>query len=201
MTLRYYTFLFILGLSGALLLSAFQPAPGYMDSEYYFATAMRIAGGKGFSEPFLWNYLDDPQNIPHPSHAYWMPLTSLLAAAGMRVFGTFTYLAAQSGFLLLAGLISPLTALLSYRLNRDRFLAILSGLLAVFSVFYLPFLVVTDTFAIYMLLGVLFFLLLSPSPTLPRTPAPGLKHHRFFLPLLLGLIAGLMHLSRADGVL
>ncbi len=175
-----------------MLISFFQQSPGYMDADYYFATALRIARGKGFSEPFLWNYLDDPQDIPHPSHAYWMPLTSLLAAIGLVIFDAHTFLAARSGFLLLAGLIPPLTALLSFRLNQDRFLATLSGLLAVFPVFYLAFLPVTDTFALYMFLGVNFFLLLSSSPSHPHPPA-----HL----LLLGLLAGLMHLSRADGIL
>ena len=190
---KYLIGLFFVSVGLIILVSMFQRSPGYMDADYYFATALRIARGEGFSEPFLWNYLDNPQGLPHPSHAYWMPLTSLLAAAGMAVFDTFTFLAARSGFLLLAGLVPPLTALLSFRLNQDRFLATLSGLLAVFPVFYLPFLPVTDTFVLYMVLGVSFFLLISCSRSHPHRPA-----HLFLLGLLL---AGLMHLSRADGLL
>jgi hypothetical protein len=192
MKYKIFLGLFVISLGIFMLISFFQQTPGYMDADYYFATALRIAKGEGFSEPFLWNYLDDPQGIPRPSHAYWMPLTSLLAAIGMSIFDAHTFLAARSGFLLLAGLVPPLTALLSFRLNQDRFLATLSGLLAVFAVFNLPFLPVTDTFALYMFLGVNFFLLLSSSPLHPHLPI-----HSF----LLGLLAGLMHLSRADGIL
>lgn len=162
-----------------------------MDADYYFANALRIAKRKGFSEPFLWNYLDDPQGLPHPSHAYWMPLTSLLAAAGMTVLGSHTFLAARSVFFLLACVTPLLAARLSYRLSQDRFLAVLSGLFAIFSVFYLPFLTTTDTFPLYMFLGAVFFLAIS-SDTDSASP---------FLFFVLGLLAGLMHLSRADGIL
>jgi len=58
--------------------------------------------------------------------------------------------------------------------------------LAIFSGFYAIFIPVTDTFGIYMVLGGIFFLI---------------AHRRGFLSSLsLGLIAGLMHLARADGI-
>jgi hypothetical protein len=191
MSFRYYAVLFFLGLAVSGLAAAFQQTPGYMDAEYYFAGGQQLATGHGFSEPFLWNYLDDPAGVPHPSHAYWMPLASILAAASMLVSGAAGFSTARIGFLILAGFIPPLTAAMAYSITQKRSSAILAGFLAVFSGFYLPFLPTTDTFAIYMLLGGLFFLSLSPlSPlSLPLTS------------LLLGLLAGLLHLSRADGLL
>ena len=69
------------------VVSLFVASPGYMDADYYFVTARQLAAGKGFSEPFIWNYLDNPSGLPHPSHTYWMPLTSLVAAGAMALFG------------------------------------------------------------------------------------------------------------------
>lgn len=188
MTWRPYALLAILGLALAMGVAAFQPAPGYMDADYYYAGGLQLAAGRGFSEPYLWNYLDDPAGLPHPSHAYWMPLASLLAAAGASLFGPGSWSAARTGFLALAAAIPPLTAALAWSFTSRRDLSIASGLLAVFSGFYLPFLTTTDTFGLYMVFGALFFLAAR------RSPSPG---RAFFL----GALAGLMHLSRADGPL
>ena len=188
MTWRHYLLLAFLGLSVATLVAAFQPAPGYMDADYYYAGGLQLATGHGFTEPYLWNYLDDPAGLPHPSNAYWMPLASLLAAAGAALFGPASWSAARVGFLAVAAAIPPLTAALAWFFTSRRDLALTSGLLAVFSAFYLPFLPVTDTFGLYMLFGALFFLTANHRSPMARS-------------LLLGLIAGLMHLSRADGLL
>jgi hypothetical protein len=191
MTFRLHLFLFLIGLGVVSLVSIFQSAPGYMDADYYFAGGLQLSTGHGFTEPFLWNYLDDPKEIPHPSHAYWMPLASILAAVGMTVRVLDNFSGAKIGFLILAGLIPPLTAALAYSITRKKNAAILAGFLGVFSGFYLLYLPATDTFGIYMLLGGSFFLALSPRSPLPLPIAS----------LCLGLLAGLMHLSRADGVL
>ena len=117
-----------------------------------------------------------------------MPLASLLSAAGEMLFGATSWFAARIGFLLVAALIPPLSAALAWSFTSRRDLALTSGLLAVFPAFYLPFLPVTDTFGLYMLFGGLFFLVLKRKPSAIN-------------PLLLGLLAGLMHLARADGLL
>ncbi|HEX7975434.1 MAG TPA: hypothetical protein VF498_13585, partial [Anaerolineales bacterium] len=190
MTLRRYLFLFLLGLGAALAVAAFQHTPGYMDADYYYAGGLRLAQGQGLSEPFLWNYLDDPAGLPHPSHAYWMPLASFLAAAGMLVTRAVGFDSGRLGFVLVAGSLPPLTALLAYSLTNRRDSAMLAGLLAVFPAFYLPFLPTTDNFGLYMLLGGMWLAVL------------GLEGRASSLqPVALGLLAGLMHLARADGVL
>jgi hypothetical protein len=188
MTWRQYLLLSLLGLAAVSFVAALQPSPGYMDADYYYAGGLQLVNGHGFTEPYLWNYLDDPVGLPHPSHAYWMPLASLLAAAGAALFGPASWFAARTGFLLVAALIPPLTAALAWSFTSRRDLALTSGLLAVFPAFYLPFLPVTDTFGLYMLFGGLFFLVLS-------------RKSSALNPLLLGLLAGLMHLTRADGLL
>lgn len=181
-------------LSGLLINSAvawFQSAPGYMDADYYYAGGLQIAGGRGFYEPYLWHYLDDPASLPHPSHTYWMPLASLLSAAGLSVAPALGLTAARAGFILAAACVPLLTAALAMSLTSKKELAFASGLLAVFSGFYLPFLPTTDTFGLYMLGGA-GFLVLSQRFT-ERTSA--------LLALSLGILAGLMHLARADGLL
>jgi hypothetical protein len=188
MRLRAYLFLALLGIIVLSLVAVFQSSPGYMDADYYYAEGLQLASGKGFTEPFIWNYLDNPVGLPHPSHSYWMPLASIIATIGIFFLGHSSWFAARIGFILVASLLPPLTAALSWSFFARRDLAILSGLLAVFSAFYLPFLPVTDTFGIYMLLGGLFFLILN------REPVP-------INSLAIGLIAGLMHLSRADGLI
>jgi hypothetical protein len=188
MTWRLYLLLALFGLVVATIVAALQHSPGYMDADYYYAGGLQLVSGQGFTEPYLWNYLDDPAGLPHPSHAYWMPLASLLAAAGGALFGPASWFAARTGFLLVAALIPPLTAALAWSFSSSRNLALTSGLLAIFPVFYLPFLSVTDTFGLYMLFGGLFFLVLK-------------RKSSALNPLLLGLLAGLMHLTRADGLL
>ncbi|MDO9130097.1 MAG: hypothetical protein Q7U34_09550 [Anaerolineales bacterium] len=180
--------LFLLGLSACLFTAAFQPAPGYMDADYYYAGGLQLAAGRGFTEPYLWNYLDDPAGLPHPSHAYWMPLASILAALVPALSGHLTWFAARLPFILAAALIPPLTSALAFSITSRRDLAIISGLLAVFSGYYAPFLPLTDTFSLYMLFGALFFLIVNRKSSIANS-------------FLLGLLAGLMHLSRADGIL
>jgi hypothetical protein len=192
MTFRTYLFLFILALIPPILIAQFQPAPGYLDSDYYFAGGLQLVSGKGFTEPYMWNYLDGSTALPHPSHAYWQPLASIVAALGMWLTGETTYASARLFFILIAGLVAPVTAHLAYRFTGRRDLAITSALLAIFSVYSAPFVGVTDNFGIFMLCGGLYFIFVSQ---LIQNPA--LVRNWF----LLGLLAGLMTLSRTDGLL
>lgn len=183
-----YLVLIFLGLATVIVTASFQPTPGYMDADYYYAGSRQLISGQGFNEPYLWNYLDNPTGLPHPSHAYWMPLPSLLAAAGSLMFGRDSWWAARSLFLAIAACIPALTALLAWKLTSRSDLALTSGLLAVFPGYYLVLLPSIDSFGIYIFLGGIFLLLLTNKPALAR----------FFF---LGVIAGLMHLARADGIL
>jgi len=195
MTLRQYLTLFILGFVVILVTASFQNSPGYMDADYYYSAGERLAKGEGFTEPFLWNYLDDPNGIPHPSFAYWMPLASFVAFAGMKISGILQFNTARSGFLLLGAFLPPITASLAFSFTNNQQDGILAGLLAALPGFYLPFLTTTDTFSIYMVLGGLFFLVLARAARIKSLNIP------FALSFYLGLLAGLMHLARAEGIL
>lgn len=179
--------LFVMGLLVALAVAALQPVPGYMDAAYYFAGGIRLAGGHGFTETIAWNYLNNPQALPQPSHAYWYPLASLVAAAGMSLTGRIDFVAARIFFVLIAAVFPPIIAALAYRLCPKRRIAIAAGSLAIFSGFYLPFIATTDNYAIYLFLGGIYFLLLDT--------------YKVSLALPLGLIAGLLNLARGDGLL
>jgi hypothetical protein len=187
MTWRHFLLLALLGLLVSLFFAYFEPFPGYLDSDYYFGGGLQLAQGRGFTEPYVWNYLDDPQSLPQPSHSYWMPLASIVAAAGLVVTGQTTYAAGRLGFLVFAMLAPVTTAALAYNFSKRRDLAFASGLLAVFSIYYAPFIPVSDNYGIYITLGGLYFLLCT--------------NHRPHTYLFLGLIAGLLTLARSDGLL
>lgn len=188
--------LYLLGVGVAALAAVGQTTPGYMDADYYYTVGTQIANGEGFTEPYLWNYLDDPAGIPHPSHLYWMPLTSWIAAAGMTLAGSTEFWAARIFFILLAGLIPVISASLSTSLLREKKYAWVAGLLGVFPGLYVIYLSIPETFILYLVLGGLFWLLILKNDWV-QLPAKKL----LWAAGLLGILAGLMHLSRADGIL
>jgi hypothetical protein len=185
MNRRAYLFLFLLSLAVQFGVAHFQTIPGYLDADYYFTGGQQLALGKGFTEPYIWNYLDDPQGLPHASHTYWMPLASIVTALGLWLTGQQTYAAGRLTFILIAALVAPLTAALAYNFSKKMALAWTSGLLAVFPVFHLPFMPVPDNYGIFMILGGLYFLLAN-------------RPHPWFW---LGLFTGLMTLARSDGLM
>lgn len=192
MSFRAYLLLFLSGLILPLIVAQFQPIPGYLDSDYYFAGGIQLVKGNGFSEPYLWNYLDGTSTLPHPSHTYWMPLASILSALGMWVTGQATYASARLPFIIIAALVVPVTAAVAYAFSRKRDLAITSALLAIFSIYHAPFVGVTDNFSLFMLFGGLYFVFATR-----LIEDPSRRHAWFFL----GLLAGLLALSRSDGLL
>lgn len=186
---------FYLGLLlGALCLvagtSALQQAPGYMDAEYYYAGGLRLVAGQGWTEPYLWNYLSAPGSLPAPAFTYWMPLASLLAALGLKVGPGMGFWGARLPFILLAASVPPLTTRLAWGLTGQVWQARLAGVFALFPGFYLAYLGLPESFALYMGLGCLFWLVVGHQP--------GKSPYQW---AFLGLLSGLMHLARADGIL
>lgn len=191
-----YILLYFLGIATALLAALWQNSPGYMDADYYYAVGTQIAGGKGFSEPFLWNYLDDPVGIPHPSHLYWMPLASILASWGMIIAGSTQFWAARLPFILISGFIPVLSASLATEFLQDKRHAWIGGMLGVVPGLYVIYLSLPETFVLFLVLGGVFWLLLF------KHEWDDLSSPRARWAVLgMGLVAGLMHLSRADGLI
>jgi hypothetical protein len=187
MNWRHYLLLFLVGLLVPWGISRFQSLPGYMDADYYFAGGIQLAEGRGFTEPYLWNYLDDPTGLPHPSHTYWMPFASLVSAIGMWLTGQSTYASGRAPFILLSAFVPLVTAALAYSVSHRTLLAMVSGLLSIFSLYYAPFMPVPDNYVLYMLFGGIFLLLV------PRREK--------WIPVALGALAGLLTLARSDGLL
>lgn len=169
-----------------VLAGMLQRAPGYMDAEYYYATAQGLAEGKGFWQPFAWNYLDQPENLPQPSHTYWMPLVSLLAAGGLKLGGGWW--AARLPLWLVAACVPPLAAWMAGKLDGTSKEMLLAGVFALLPGFYLAYLPTADAFGLYMVLG-----------ALAAIVGCGEGRARSRL-LAYGLLAGLLHLTRADGI-
>lgn len=165
-------------------------SPGYMDADYYYANALQILHGKGLHEPFLWNYLDDPTGVTHPSFLYWMPLASLVSAVSMAIAGA-GFRSAQAPYLLATAALPALTAAIAARLSSDRTMVRQAAALAIFPGFFLPFFVTTDSFSVYLLIGA------GALAVMASTAQSGRKAGW----LAAGVLVGLAHLTRADGVL
>lgn len=169
--------------------------PGYMDAAYSYDIALNLTRGQGFVEPFLWNYLDDPSGLPHPSHLYWMPLPTIMAWVGLVVFGR-SYLAAQVPFAIIAACLPLLGYWVAFQVTGQRRHAWLAGLLTLFSGFYLPFWGHTDNFAPFALVGSLSLIAAWQAGRVRKTTAETVGWA-----LASGVLVGLGHLARADGPL
>ena len=203
--------LFALGVIVCGLAARFIPQPGYTDAYYYFGDARQLAGGQGFTEPYLWNYLGtprapDPGAPLWPSHLYWMPLVSIVAApwlAAALALAQWTgrvaltnaalFRAAQLPFILLAAALPLLTYWVTVSLGAARRPAIIAALLTLFSPFYFVFWTTTDAFALYALAGAGALVCAVQAERQP-------SRARWWL-LATGLAVGLAHLTRADGML
>jgi hypothetical protein len=136
----------------------------------------------------IWQYLDDPAGLPAPSHTYWMPLPSLLAALGYQLGGTFR--AAQLPFVVLTGLLPLLAFVIARTLEGQRWQAWAAASLTAAGGYYSLYWNQPETFAPFAWTGGLCLLALGRA-----------GNGRPLWWLIAGLTAGLAHLSRADGAL
>lgn len=168
-------------------------APGYTDAYYHFNAATRLANEQGLTDAYVWTYIGATDRLPMPSHLYWMPLTSVIAGLSMALFGAAgDYAVAQLPFTLMFAGAACVGYWLGWRICGGRRQAWVAGLLMLFSGFYAKFWGEIDTFAPYALIGSLCLAVMGV----------GVKHT---LPVLIwlvaGMLAGLGHLTRADGLL
>ena len=164
--------------------------PTYMDAYYYTVNGQRLADGFGFTVPVVWQFLDGIRTLPAPAHTYWMPLPSLLAALGYLAGDSFRF--AQFPFWLLAGMIPWLSYLISQALGAARWQAWAAAIFTAFGGYYAAYLSQPTTFAPFAWAGGLGLLLLARV-----AHAQGQRWHW----LAAGVLAGLAHLTRADGIL
>jgi 4-amino-4-deoxy-L-arabinose transferase-like glycosyltransferase len=198
--------LLIAGLAVNALAARFITHPGYVDAYYYFGGALQLARGHGFTEPYQWNYLAAglSPTPPWPSHLYWMPLTSLVAAPPMAVAESVAgqalphaalFRAAQWPFIALGAALPVLSYAVAWSLSRQRRHALAAATLTLFSPFYFVYWSNTDAFALHALVAAAALLAAALAGRPASVPGrPGWA-------LAAGLAAGLAHLARADGLL
>ena len=126
----------------------------YTDPAYYAMVAEQLVTGQGFSAPVLWSFLEvgghlpaDPM-LPVPSNGHWMPLTSIVAAAGMALLGP-DLRAAQVPIVILGVALVPFTYLVGIDLYQSRRVAVLAAVLAIFAGPLLIMYPTVDNFAVF----------------------------------------------------
>jgi hypothetical protein len=181
---------FLLALLVRTLAALPQEQPHYFDAYYYYDVAENLYLGRGLVVDFIWNYLDAPPAVTHPSNLYWTPLTSIIAWPSLSLFGA-SYRAAQLPFVLLSSLPPVLAYCLSYHLSAKREHAWLAAILTTFAPFYLKYWACPDNFAPFAVTAGL---------SLVTMYLMGRKRQGRYA-FLTGLLVGLSHLSRADGAL
>lgn len=187
---RAYVLVFLITLVFRIATAAPLSQAGYMDASYAIHVAENVAHGDGLIENVLWNYLDSPSALPHPSNLYWMPLPTLLIAPFFALLGN-SYHVAQIPFVLVSSFLPLFAFYLSRRLfGRDDY-AWCAALLTTFSGFYTVYWVSPDNFAPFALTTAVCIYLI----------ARGVETRRRRYLLAAGALAALSHLSRADGVL
>ncbi len=183
--------LFTLGLVTNSAIAAMTSTPGYVDAYYYANGGEFIAQGTGQLEPYLWSFVFSPPSLPAPSFAYWRPLPSIIAASGIAAFPAMKpFDASQIPFVLLAALLPVVTYLVGMRIGSRRH-AMLGGLLMVFSGYFVLNWSNTETFTPFAVAGSSALLMMGK----------GVSDRRWWVWVLVGLCAGLAHLTRADGLL
>lgn len=171
---------------------AFNDQPAYTDAYYHYNGATRLAEGAGFTETYLWNFINAPDELPASSHRYWMPATSVVSWLGMIFVGVH-YAAAQVGLAFCLWGASLLAYFLAWDIGGTRRHAWLVSLLVPFNLFFTGNWGQTDTFAPYALFGA------------GALAAMGYATHNerrvFLWWMLAGAMAALGHLTRTDGLI
>ncbi len=179
---------------------------GYMDASYTLHIAENLSHGRGFVEDVLWNFLDRPAGLPHPSNLYWMPLPSLLIVPLFALFGA-SYRIAQIPFVVLSSFLplfafylsrkifaredAPSPGALEPRSNDASNYAWAAALFTAFSGLYTIYWVSPDNFTVFALTASLCLYAMARGIQLGSA--------RYFFAA--GALAALSHLSRADGLL
>ncbi len=145
--------LFGLSISFLGMVSRYVPPQASLDAAYYHVMAEQLENGKGFTEPFIWHFLNDYQEIEHPMD-YWMPL-------GI-VFYYFARLGIGSAGevwvnIFIWALLSVLVFVEVKKITQKKSVAMFAFLTMLLSGRYLFYVLTTDNVAFYALFGFLFF--------------------------------------------
>ena len=106
-----------------LHVNAIRTGVNHGDSSFYYVVAKNLATGRGFVLDYIWNFWNDPRGLPAPSNDWWMPLTSIIGAIGMKL-GSIDYVSAQTAMIVATSILP----LIVYLLGRELFGSALIGL-------------------------------------------------------------------------
>lgn len=172
------------------------PWSPYLDSTYYTVVAEQLATGQGLTAPVIWAFLEvgaqippDPV-LPIPSNAHWPPLSALLSAGAMAVFGP-TWQAGQVPHVLFSALIPPFTYVVARDFFGGRRLGLGAAMLAIFAGPLFILYPAIDNFALIGLLGTAVLWMGARAIRSPR-PDPWI--------IGAGAVTGFAALTRIDGV-
>ena len=153
-----------------------------MDSAYYHVMVGQLERGAGFTEPFVWNYLNGLTSLEHPMN-YWMPLGIIFYYLARMLFGV-------AGEVWLNIFLWSLLAVMVFAEVRKATDSLACSGFAYFTMLFcgrnLFYLLTTDNIVFYALFGFLFFRLLAAEKT--KWP-------------MLALVAGLVALMRIEGII
>jgi len=117
--------------------------PGIADPTHYYNLALRLLHGHGFTIDYIWQYNLPPAAITHPEE-HWMPLTAVIAAGSMALFGE-TARAALLPFAILGALLPVIGYLAARQLNLSRGASLFSAAALAVLPEYLLYSTRTDT--------------------------------------------------------
>jgi hypothetical protein len=171
------------------------PDPAYPDSFYYVNVARSIAAGNGLNVDFIWIFAEvgaripDNPTLPIPSNAHWLPLASFLQAPFVSILGPSAVASAIPG-VLIGSLAAPLTWAIARDAGSRPSAALAAGVIVAIPGAVTVFMAQPETFGIVM-------------PLVAATLWAASKGLRGSGPAfaLAGFLAGVMALTRNDGVL
>ncbi|MBE2221023.1 MAG: glycosyltransferase family 39 protein, partial [Anaerolineae bacterium] len=130
-----------------------------------------------------------PESLPVPSFTYWMPLPAMIAAVGYTVSDSFR--AAQVPFWLMAGFLPWMSYGIAWHLKHTRWMARTAALFTAAGGYYAAYWNQPTTFVLFAWVGGGCLLALAWAQ----------ERKKWHYWLLAGVLAGLCHLARADGML
>ena len=163
--------------------------PVSADTSYYVMVADNLYSGRGLVADYVWNYLAGvPEGLPVPSNEYWMPGTSLVAAAAFSIARSTSLRVAQLPALVFGALLCAVSAWIAGILSRRRDAVLLTGAAAAVNYYLVELSLSPDHFMLNALLVNLSLIALwaawRGSPVLA---------------LAAGALAAFAYLTRSDG--
>lgn len=172
-----------------LALLTFIQHPGIGDPNHYYNLGIRLIEGHGFTIDYVWHFNHLHDSIVHPDD-HWLPLTAVLAAGGMSLFGQNT-----TGALVAFVVIGAALCVVGYTAARQFGCGEIGSLFVAAAVGVLPEFVLnslrTDTTipnALFACGSILLF-------------TRGLQTGRTLPFILSGFLGGLAYLTRNDAIL